>query len=84
MLELHHQIYKGVLVLKPHKRIDQLTASSFEEQSAALLTQGHNKVAVDCSALEYISSAGLRAWQHSQRSSGGEWVWLVTGDLSRY
>lgn len=61
MLELHHQVYNGVLVLKPHKRIDHLTASSFEEQSVALLTHGHNKVVVDCSALDYLSSAGLRA-----------------------
>jgi anti-anti-sigma factor len=82
MLELHHQIFKGVLVLKPHKRIDQLTASSFEEQSAALLTQGHNKVAVDCSALEYISSAGLRAFlivAKKTKSAGGALVFCSVG-----
>lgn len=82
MLELHHQVYNGVLVLKPQKRIDQLTAPSFEAQSGALLTDGHNKVVVDCSALEYLSSAGLRALlivAKKTKSAGGGLVFCSVG-----
>lgn len=82
MLELHHQVSNGVLVLKPHKRIDQLTAFSFEEQSGALLTHGHNKVVVDCSGLEYLSSAGLRALlilAKKTKSAGGSLVFCSVG-----
>ena len=82
MLELHHQVYNGILVLKPHKRIDQLTAPSFEEQSGALLNHGHNKVVVDCSALEYLSSAGLRALlivAKKTKSAGGALVFCSAG-----
>ena len=83
MLELQHRIHHGVLVLKPHKRIDSLTAPSFEEQTVALLAGGHNKVVVDFSALDYLSSAGLRVLlilAKRAKSAGGALVFCSVGN----
>jgi anti-anti-sigma factor len=83
MLELQHRIHNGVLVLKPHKRMDYLTAPSFEEQSVAFLANGHNKIVVDCSALDYLSSAGLRVLlilAKKAKSAGGAMVFCSAGN----
>ena len=60
MIEMSHEIRNGALILKPKKRIDSSTAKAFEDQAAALVEKGANKVVVDFSELDYISSAGLR------------------------
>jgi anti-anti-sigma factor len=52
---------KGVLVIKVEGRMDIATSPEFEENCAALMDQGHQKVVIDFSGLEYISSAGLRS-----------------------
>lgn len=83
MLQLEHRIHNGVLVLKPHKRMDYLTAPSFEEQSVGLMAYGRNKVVVDCSALDYISSAGLRVLltlAKKAKSAGGALVLCNVGN----
>jgi len=61
MIELSHEIGDGVLVLAPKGRMDHNTAKSFEDQSTLLIDKGPNKIAIDFSGVEYISSAGLRA-----------------------
>ncbi|RAV73994.1 anti-anti-sigma factor, partial [Aerococcus loyolae] len=55
---MSHEIRNGALILKPKKRIDSSTAKAFEDQAAALVEKGANKVVVDFSELDYISSAG--------------------------
>ncbi len=60
MIEMSHEIRNGALILRPKKRIDSSTAKAFEDQAIALVDKGSNKVVVDFSELDYISSAGLR------------------------
>lgn len=60
MLEMTHDIRGNVLILRPAKRIDSSTAKSFEEQANALVDAGPKNVVIDFSAVDYISSAGLR------------------------
>ena len=50
----------GVLILAPNGRIDSKTAKDFETQLLGRIETGEPAVLVDCSALEFISSAGLR------------------------
>lgn len=52
---------KGALVIKVEGRMDIATAPEFEKNCAAFMEQGHQKVVIDFSSLEYISSAGLRS-----------------------
>ncbi len=52
---------QGFLVVQVEGRLDVATAPEFEKNCAALLEQGHEKLILDLTALEYISSAGLRS-----------------------
>ena len=60
-MELTHEISEGLLVVRPKRRIDSSSAASFEEQCAALIAEGPNRVVIDFSEVHYVSSAGLRA-----------------------
>lgn len=52
---------KDCLVIKVEGRMDIATSPEFEKSCAALMEQGHRRVVIDFSGLEYISSAGLRS-----------------------
>ncbi len=47
-------------VVKPHGRMDAATAPLFEQACDKLIREGEKAMVLDLSALEYISSAGLR------------------------
>jgi anti-sigma B factor antagonist len=49
-----------ILVLKIKGKIDSRTANVFQDKIAALIEGGEKQLVIDCSGLEYISSAGLR------------------------
>lgn len=49
------------LVVTVVGRLDAVTAPTFETKMAALIHDGHRRFAVDLAALNYLSSAGLRA-----------------------
>lgn len=42
-------------------RMDAMTATGFTDQLEEWIASGHKSFIIDCSALDYISSAGLRA-----------------------
>jgi anti-sigma B factor antagonist len=72
-MEIHEQPQGGVLVLGPVGRLDSLTCREFETRLLAALDQC-GAVVVDCTALTYVSSAGLRALlvaAKRNRTSGG-------------
>jgi anti-anti-sigma factor len=50
-----------ILVLSPAGRIDNDTSQAFQTKLLGALTPAGDSVLVDFSAVEYISSAGLRA-----------------------
>jgi anti-anti-sigma factor len=60
-MELTHEISDGMLVVRPSSRVDSGSATSFEAQCAALIAEGPNRVIIDFSQVQYVSSAGLRA-----------------------
>jgi stage II sporulation protein AA (anti-sigma F factor antagonist) len=49
-----------VLVLLPQGRLDSNNAAAVEGEILAHVTAGTNRIVVDFSGLDYISSAGLR------------------------
>jgi anti-anti-sigma factor len=51
----------GMLVLRPVGRIDNLTSAAFQDRLLVAARAGAADVVVDFAAVEYISSAGLRA-----------------------
>ena len=57
----------NILVLAPVGRIDNLTSAGFQARLLAAVTSSSVDVVVDLSAVEYISSAGLRALMTASR-----------------
>jgi anti-anti-sigma factor len=50
------------LILKLEGRLDTATADGFEERLLALIDGGERQLIIDCAGVEYVSSAGLRAF----------------------
>jgi anti-anti-sigma factor len=82
-MELSPRRFADVVVVSPVGRIDQSNAHVFEEALAphlARCTGGEDRLIVDLSGLEYISSAGLRVLMLAAKQSkaqGG--TLLLTG-----
>ncbi len=61
MLNITENISNGALVATLHGRIDAMGSKTLEEQASTWITAGNRHLIIDCTPLEYISSAGLRA-----------------------
>lgn len=61
----------GVTLLAPAGRIDSTTSNSLERALGRALDAGERRVIVDFSAVEYISSAGLRVLLVAGKRIGG-------------
>lgn len=59
-MDFTHELAGDVVVARLAGRLDSGAAQSTEESFARVLAAGANRLAVDLSDLEYISSAGLR------------------------
>jgi anti-anti-sigma factor len=62
----------NILVLAPVGRIDNLTSAEFQTRLLAAVTSSAADVVIDFSAVEYISSAGLRALMTASRQKPKE------------
>jgi anti-anti-sigma factor len=60
MLDTTSEIVSGVLIVRPKGRIDSKTARDFEETLLGKLGADPTPALVDFTAVDYISSAGLR------------------------
>ena len=60
-MEIGEARQDGMLVLRPVGRIDNLTSATFQDRLLVAARAGAADVVVDFTAVEYISSAGLRA-----------------------
>lgn len=60
-MEITHKIVADRLELVVSGRIDTITSSDFQK-SAVPLPQGVKSIDVDLAGVEYVSSAGLRAF----------------------
>jgi anti-anti-sigma factor len=66
-----------VLIVRPEGRIDTTTSEELERWVAARLDGGTRRLVVDMSAVDYISSAGLRVFLMNVkklRGNGGQFV----------
>ena len=59
-MEIIAQSTDGIVIIEPRGRIDSNTAKSFEEVILAAIVPQAPAMVVDCTQLEYVSSAGLR------------------------
>lgn len=73
-------------VISVSGRIDSATAPEFDNALKGLLDKGRRKIVLDCTDLEYISSAGLRAMLSAlkaAKNSGGNVVLVKPNDRIR-
>ncbi len=49
-----------VLVLALRGKLDTLNSPSLQEKILNLISAGHHKIVIDCRALDYLSSSGIR------------------------
>ena len=74
---------EGRTVIKTGERIDTLNAAQFEADIQPALEQGVN-LEIDCSALTYMASSGLRVFQSTMRTVvrdlGGQMKLTNVGD----
>jgi anti-anti-sigma factor len=72
-VEIGERRQANILVLRPVGRIDNLTSAEFQARLLAAITSGPGDIVVDLTAVEYISSAGLRALMAASRAKPKEW-----------
>ncbi len=63
------------LLLLVDGRLDTTQSDAFEKEIMEILAGGHQKIIMDCSGLNYISSSGLRIFLTMQKrmmGSGGQ------------
>ena len=51
-----------VLILQISEHLDTSTSGVFESRLLGLIERGERKIVVDCGALEYVNSAGLKVF----------------------
>src|SRR5438874_6259879 len=59
-MEIGERRLGSLIVLRPVGRIDTMTSPAFQERLLAVVESGLVDIVVDFSAVEYVSSAGLR------------------------
>ena len=70
MLDLQPEFDDDVLVLNPSGRIDGATAKEYEDSLLGRIAEGQSKILLNCEAVEYISSAGLRVLLMASKRAG--------------
>jgi anti-sigma B factor antagonist len=71
MMEIRQQ--QDVTVVEPlRSRLDASVAVRFKEQMAGIIGQGHNRLVVNLSAVDFIDSSGLGAFVSTLKSLGGQ------------
>ncbi len=84
-MEINEQPQGDIIILEPVGRLDSLSCREFEARLLAALDRS-GAVVVDCTALDYISSAGLRALlvaAKRNRSGGGRLALATLRDSIR-
>jgi anti-sigma B factor antagonist len=67
-MEITTQEYKHCVMVDLKGRIDSSTAPQFSQALDKINNDGHYKIVVNMSGLEYMSSAGFRALLATQRN----------------
>ena len=78
-MEINERRIGSLVVLRPEGRIDNTTCAEFQARLLAVIDQATGDIVVDFSAVDYISSVGLRALMTSARTKTKERRLAATG-----
>jgi anti-anti-sigma factor len=76
-MQIHEAKKDGVLIVSVQGQLDTLSAPQFEARVATLIGNGERRMCIDCAALEYVNSAGLKGFLVAAKeleSQGGKFV----------
>jgi anti-anti-sigma factor len=74
----------NVLVVSVSERVDSVTSPELERHLSGLVQAGERRVLVNCTSLNYISSAGLRVFLSTAKklgSAGGKFMLCSLGGM---
>ncbi len=60
-MELHETKTGDALVVAVHGHLDTASSTPFEERLRKLIEEGARQVVMECTAMDYINSSGLKA-----------------------
>jgi anti-anti-sigma factor len=66
-MEITLSMIRDLPLLRPSGRLDALSAPLLEERLKPMMVAEGQRLIFDCSALDYVSSAGLRVFLSTQR-----------------
>ena len=66
-MDINEQTVGSALVVSLDGRLDGVSAPDLETRVTSVVERGNVKIMLDCSAMQYVSSAGLRALLISAR-----------------
>jgi len=78
-MEISERRLGSLVVLRPEGRIDNTTCAEFQARLLAIVNEGTDDIVVDFSAVDYISSVGLRALMTAARLKTKERRLAATG-----
>ena len=70
-VQIHTAKQGNGTVVQFHGRVDATSAPSVEQALVAVIDQGEKRLIIDCSALDFISSAGC---EEDERCGWDDWV----------
>jgi len=86
-MEISQKQYKHCSLVKITGRVDSLTAPAVSETLKSLMEFGKYKIVIDCTGLEFISSAGLWVLVNTQKAckryNRGEVILAAVADRIR-
>jgi anti-sigma B factor antagonist len=71
----------GVLMIRVSGRLDSVAAEALDQEVRSQLEAGHTRIVFDLSALDYISSAGLRVLMKAARDLRGKGLLALAAPL---
>lgn len=61
-MNVNVEFESGYAIVSLEGRVDTTNANEFENSMLQVMADGHTKIVLDCSGLDYISSSGLRVF----------------------
>lgn len=80
-MQIHETRQSEVLILVVTGQLDTVSAPQFEARLLAAIDKGEQRLCVDCGALNYVNSAGLKAFLVAAKQLEGCGGKMVLCDL---
>ncbi len=61
-MQIHEAKEDGVLIVAVQGNVDTMSAGQFEARLVELIAEGSHRICIDCSAMAYVNSAGLKGF----------------------